>query len=112
MKRYLFSAVLAVLLFSACQKQDETQTQCEQGNYNSCYAYGLKFSRGTGVTKDIHKALNYFEKACGGTVARACSHIGFLYQTGQGVDKNYTTSIQYYEKGCRLGDIGGCNNAG
>ena len=60
MKRYFVYSILAMSLLSACQKQDETRTQCEQGNFNSCYAYGLKFSRGTGVKKKYTQGIELF----------------------------------------------------
>ncbi|MBO7081970.1 MAG: sel1 repeat family protein [Neisseriaceae bacterium] len=93
--------------------QDNTALlQCEKGHADSCYAHGLRYSRGTGVKPDMSEALKYFHKACDGNVAVACSHIGFVHQTAKGVEKNYVIAAEYYEKGCRLGDIRGCNNAG
>ena len=117
-----------VALLSACSQQNTNSNttantvsssqdntallQCEKGHADSCYAHGLKYSRGTGVKPDMSEALKYFHKACDGNVAVACSHIGFVHQTAKGVEKNYVIAAEYYEKGCRLGDIRGCNNAG
>ena len=108
MKRYFVYSILAISLLSACQKQDETRTQCEQGNFNSCYAYGLKFSRGTGVKRNINKALNYFEKACNGGYADGCGYLATMYGLGDGVKMNQATAKKYYGKACELGHKESC----
>lgn len=63
------------------------------------------YENGTGVEKDINKALKMLQELAEANYIPAANYLGDMYYEGRGVDKNITKAVTYYlraEKAQRL----------
>lgn len=112
--RLLPLAALAALACTtpACAQEaaasDSLETQCEDGNIESCHAYGLALYRGEGMEQDKAGALELWTRNCDAGWGRSCNNIGAHLRTGDGLEKDEAKSFEYFTKGCDLGDDYSC----
>ena len=85
------------------------KNSCEDGNMNSCYALGVLYYKGNGVTKNIPKAIELFEKSCIGNELNVCMYLAYLYKNGKSVEKNNFKAKRLFYKACKLGSKMGCS---
>lgn len=78
----------------------------------SCYNIGYLYENGTGVTKNLTKAFNFFQQACDAGNGGGCNGVAYAYENGLGAQKNEKKGLEYYEKGCGLNDAYSCYHAG
>ena len=72
-------------------------------------------SRGFVLEQQNEKALalEYFEKACQGDIAKGCTKAGWHYQYGIGIpEADYSRAREFYETSCNLNDGMGCSGLG
>jgi TPR repeat protein len=66
---------------------------------------GLLFTRGLGVNKDPHRAIELFSEAVEKGNAAAAGNLGYIYQHGaDGVPANRELAISWYERGMAMGN--------
>lgn len=68
----------------------------EQGDANAQYKLGKRYYYGTGVTKNIDKALKWFKLAAEKDDADAQFMLGYCYYNGEGVDKNRVEAFKWF----------------
>jgi TPR repeat protein len=68
---------------------------------------------GDGCVKNVNRALDYFKKACSGSISEACLTLWSAYFNGHHGDvvKDAPTALDYASKACDLGMFQGCANA-
>ena len=74
--------------------------------HNNCTELARRFREGIGVTKDLLKAKEYYERSCdladSHPGVEACFALGTMYEDGNGVEKNKATASKYWSKICSL----------
>jgi uncharacterized protein len=114
----LLATLLVFLQISSALADDEARDkeifrinddQCQSGNMVACTTAGTLYLEGSGVPKDISKAINYFYNACDKDGVLACSNLAVLYYSGDVVAKDYGSALKYSRKAC---DLKGPDEAG
>src|SRR5882724_4957603 len=65
---------------------------------------GMRFEKGEGVTKNLQKAAELYQKAADQGHADAQCNLGLLYQKGEGVPKDIRKAAELFEKAADQGD--------
>ena len=115
----------------------EDSKKCDEGETEICLVLGERFFKGKGVSKDLAKAREFFQKACdaGDTNTckkyeltqdtskfkailqkacdsgsqNACPRLGELYfEESKSVGKDIAKAKELYQKACDLGSANGC----
>jgi len=68
---------------------------------------GMRFEKGEGVTKNLQKAAELYQKAADQGHADAQCNLGLLYQKGEGVPKDIRKAAELFEKAADQGDARG-----
>ncbi|MCA9664098.1 MAG: sel1 repeat family protein [Myxococcales bacterium] len=76
---------------------------CAKNHAGSCGRLASLYKSGSGVTKDVKKAIELYEKACSKDVAVACFNLGLMYEGGSGVAEDYPRALRAFERACKLG---------
>ena len=118
--RFMFAALLWLITFSSvdvasAQTPDELEVtrvtkQCQKGDAGGCTNLGYAYAKGTGVTQDDFKAVEFYRKACDGKNATGCNNLGVSYHTGDGVRQSVEDALRFYGQACDLKDKDGCQN--
>ncbi|MEM6681536.1 MAG: tetratricopeptide repeat protein [Pseudomonadota bacterium] len=80
---------------------------CLGGATEECIGLGLQTYE---ITPE--KAAAYWQSACDGGVADACSNLGVLYRDGQGVSQDPDRAAMLHQRACDRGSMTGCTNLG
>jgi TPR repeat protein len=95
------------LLFSVIVAKDlnlkELETNCNDGDIESCSDIGFLYLQGEGVKQDYQKAAELNQKSCDGGNLNGCYYLGTLYEGGKGVRQDYAIAKEYYGRACDLG---------
>jgi TPR repeat protein len=75
----------------------------EDGNPQAQYGLAILYKEGWGTDKDVHKAIDYYQKAAKLGHLRAMFDLGMFYQTGQLVTQDYTKAVKWYEQAAKRG---------
>jgi len=67
------------------------------------YQLGLKYARGTGVTRDDALAARLFRKAAEQGNAEAQAALGFAYHLGRGVPQSDAEALKWWRKAAEQG---------
>lgn len=81
------------------------------GDREAYYTLGDLYFRGKVVTKDINKAISYYECAASKGHAEACRVLGFLYEAGRFIPKDEKKAFEYYLNGAKAGQSFCCFKA-
>ena len=76
------------------------------------YQLGLKYARGTGVTRDDALAARLFRRAAEQGNAEAQAALGFAYHLGRGVPQSDTEALKWLRKAAEQGQSGAQYNLG
>jgi TPR repeat protein len=68
------------------------------------YNLGVRYETGDGVSKDLGKAAELFQKAADQGFADAQYDLGVLYEMGQGVPKDFGKAAELYKKAADQGN--------
>lgn len=61
--------------------------------------------------RDIHKAMELFDKACKGKHRNGCFNLSIVYLTGNyGIPKDMKKAFEFSMKSCQMGHPWGCAN--
>jgi TPR repeat protein len=83
------------------------QRGCEAGDALSCRLLGDAFHEGDGVSRDIGKALELYQRACEAGNGMACANGGMIsLQSGEATEA--TRADDLFSRGCELGSSEAC----
>lgn len=68
------------------------------------FALALAYENGTGVTRDMAQAFNYYRKGAELGHAAAMNNLGYLYDKGRGVAANRAQAIKYWQQAADRGN--------
>ena len=74
-----------------------------------CFNLGNAYYYGDGVTKNLNKSVELYQKACDGGEIKECLKLGYTYYFGNGVAKDIYKAMKLFQKACDGGVIEGCN---
>lgn len=90
------------------------QSECDGGEMRACSSLGALYESGDGVTKDMNKARNLYQKSCAAKDAKGCLNMGLLIK-GCLVCDDFTqdskNALFYFEKACEYGSPNACEIA-
>lgn len=110
-KVYVANDTQASVSIKAERSQSMTDLEkCQDGDFEICTGLGKAYYYGNGVTKDINKAIQLYEKACDGGVMFSCSDLGDAYNKGEEVTKDFNKAAHFYKKACDGRLTEGCVN--
>lgn len=114
MKSVITVIVLSAAVFAAPTSNLKIlDTECRNGDAQSCYDIGLIYDKADIVKYDPHKVAFYYDKACNGKITEACYNLGVLYDEGtygkNGIKRDVAKAAAAYERGCKLGDADSCH---
>ena len=68
---------------------------------------------GDGCEKNVTRALDFYKKACAGSIGESCLNLWSAYFYGHKGDvvKDGEKALEYASKACDLDMLQGCNNA-
>src|SRR5262249_41364579 len=67
------------------------------------YRLANLFEKGTGVTRDLAKAVTYYEQAAGAGNASAMHNLAVLYASGAAGQPDYAAAVEWFGKAADLG---------
>lgn len=91
---------------------ERLEQECLEGRFVSCFDIGWKYENVRDVIRDDARAVQFYNRACGGGDMRACTNLGFMYEDGRGVTRDDARAVQLYNQGCNGGDMNGRNGLG
>jgi TPR repeat protein len=68
------------------------------------------YENGKGVTKDLVKAVEYFQKAADQNEIYAQNSLGIMHMNGKGVEKDMNKAVEYFQKAADQNDVTAINN--
>jgi len=75
----------------------------EEGNPQAQYGIAILYKEGWGTEKDVHKAIEYYQKAAESGHLRAMFDLGLFYQSGHIVKQDYAKAVKWYEQAAKRG---------
>lgn len=75
----------------------------EEGNPQAQYGIAILYKEGWGTEKDVHKAIEFYQKAAELGHLRAMFDLGLFYQAGHIVTQDYTKAAKWYEQAAKRG---------
>lgn len=78
------------------------ESQASLGDAEAQYQLALRYKNGTGIPKNLPKAIELFTKAAEQSHAKALHSLGYMYIKGIGVTKNANTARTFFEKSAAL----------
>ena len=112
-KVYVANDTQANVSIKAERSQSMTDLEkCQDGDFKICVELAHIYYFGKGVSKDLYKSAQLYEKACDGGDMSGCLSLGNAYYNGDGVTENLNKSVELYQKACDGGEMEGCLNLG
>ena len=74
-----------------------------QGNAQAQSDLGSCYVNGVGVSKDIKKAIDLYEKSASQGNVEGLYNLGACYSSGVGVKTDYKKALKYFEQAAKLG---------
>lgn len=88
---------------------DEMILLADNGDKKMAEKVATMYMKGTGVEKDISKAIKYFEKAAENGSAMGYYQLGKAYQKGTGVEIDLNKAKEYLKKSADMGYVNAIN---
>src|SRR5262245_24982132 len=112
----LAAAVLAspaaAVLAAGSEDPASLGKRCEAGEPTACLQLARLHESGSGVAKDVVRAVALYQRACAGGNASACAALGTLLRTGNGVPKDPARAASLYQRACDGGTASACSDLG
>lgn len=116
----LYKTLILIILISfsfpsSANSLDYLVDQCEKDDAESCLILGYRYEKGTGISKDFTKAIEFFTKSCNLNSGDGCARLGGLYERGSNLDsfqKNEFEAVILLRKACGLDSAEGCYRLG
>jgi uncharacterized protein len=109
--RFCLATVLA-LLAAACSQASRLDAKCLAGDVQSCTQLGDMYANGRGVTRDLGRAGQSYERACNLGAPDVCNTLGEIVEAGGEIDGGTRRAEQFFQKACQGGSSSGCLNQG
>jgi len=77
----------------------------ESGNPVDQFNTGVNYISGTGVPKNIGKAISWWRKAAEQGHVQAQYNLGYYYQLGEGVQRDFVKAVFWFRKAAEKGDV-------
>lgn len=77
----------------------------DSGNPIEQFRVGIHYYYGTSVTKDLKKAVKWFQASAKQGYIYAETSLGICYRKGEGILTNYIEAVKLFEHAAALGDI-------
>ena len=90
----------------------EFLSAAKDGHVDSQFNLGLMFENGIGISKDMAKALIWYEKAAAQGNAAAQFNLGVLHENGRGTKVDFAKANEWYRKASIQGDAWAIGNLG
>ncbi len=86
---------------------------CQLGFLKGCHNAGIAYMEGDGCPKNVNRGLDYYNKACSGSIGESCLSLWSAYFNGHNGDvvKDGPKALDYASKACDLEMFQGCVNA-
>ena len=81
-------------------------------NAEACYRLGLMYDSGNGMTRDLSKAVKYYESAAAKGHGKGAFNAGVMYLNGDGVTMDYAKASELFQIGAEAGDLDSQLNLG
>lgn len=81
------------------------QTPQQVTESNRQFDLALRYEQGTGVTKNLPQAFNWYQRAAKNGHSRAQFHLAALYENGKGTARNMPQAIRWYTAAANNGDV-------
>ncbi|KAG0373408.1 hypothetical protein BGX24_011745 [Mortierella sp. AD032] len=94
------------------QKPTITEIEAELGDKDAQYTLGQMYSRGTGATQNLPKALEWYFKAAAQGHLLAQYTVGRRFQRGEGIPQDYRQAMEWHLKAARRGHDAAQNEVG
>lgn len=111
-----FDAVFKVVFKSYVNKAlDDVKyvaTSCYPEDSNELFDLGYNYYKGIDCTKDLHKAVIYWEKAALKGHVMAQFNLAQCYESSIGVSQDLSKSFYWYQKAAENGDMDAIYNTG
>ncbi len=88
------------------------EAACGKKQPKACLDAGVAYINGTGVAKDLAKALAYYQKACTWKHATGCGFAGSMLTSGDGTAKDPAAGFALRTKACKGKHGPSCNDLG
>lgn len=109
---FIAAAVLGGMLVG-CSQPARLEAKCLAGEPVRCTQLGEMYASGTGgVTRNLTKAAELFEKACAIDAPDVCNTLGELYESSSAIEGGIARAEQLFAKACNGGSSAGCLNLG
>jgi TPR repeat protein len=73
---------------------------CQQGWADGCNRLASLYSLGTGMARDVPRAIAALERACSLKSWQACADLGVIFQQGDGVASDVEKGRSYLQRAC------------
>ena len=83
---------------------DKLNDIAEKGKADDQISLGDRYHRGEGVSKDVAKAIYWYQKAADQGNAQAVYTLGIIYMNGLGVPKDDAKAFDWFQKSAEQGD--------
>lgn len=90
----------------------ELARSAERGDAQALYNLGVAYAEGKAVTRDMAKALEFYEKGARGGSVFAAYNLGQAYRKGEGVAADPAAAARWYEMAAKRGDYRAANELG
>lgn len=82
--------------FTRVSEIEKVLPAAEAGDPQAQYKVGQIYANGTGVTKDLHQAYDWYTKSADQGFGAARYELGKMFADGNGVRQNYYTAAKWY----------------
>ena len=112
-KVYVADDTQASVSIKAERSQSLTDLEkCQDGDFKICVELAHIYYFGKGVSKDLYKSAQLYEKACDGGDMSGCVYLGLAHKRGEGAATDIDKAAQLYQKACNGGNMLGCSLLG
>jgi len=112
-KVYVANDTQANVSIKAERSQSMTDLEkCQDGDFKICVELAHIYYFGKGVSKDLYKSAQLYEKACDGGDMSGCVYLGLAHKRGEGAATDIDKAAQLYQKACNGGNMLGCSLLG
>ena len=111
MKRFVSSVVLGLFLVGCGEAPDPSKVLtfkdrlrlAKEGDLESQNFVALAYLHGTEVSRDLERAMHWFQEAGEGGHSQALYNLGILHQEGKFIQQDHEKAFGYYLKAARRG---------
>jgi TPR repeat protein len=104
------SSIALLCLLTACAGPPTDEQRCDGGSGPACVHMAQEYAAGILKTKDLRKALTYYQRACDLKEAEGCLMLAQARKNGHGGVKDEGAAQKALSRACELGSVNGCRD--